>query len=279
MTVERQTGFGAQRVAGAQAARLHAKWLARCEHLAHHFFSLVGMYEQLKAHFLAGVASARDDQINAAHNSITQLRALEFHNFLAVGIANAHRQQNITRARPLQRNIHAHIGAFFGIAQVAQIHAAAKSLRPRAGVVNFHCAISHSIEPGPVFVVVGGVDHHQIDFFGPAVNQQVVNDFGIGGQEMGIKRLTHAQRSNIVAAHAVEESRRVRPFGLIHTHVCGVENPGGFTHGHVFFHHRAVTHRHLPPGKRHHAPAQFDVQIIERGAAHRAFFFFPYKFG
>ena len=66
---------------------------------------------------------------------------------------------------------------------------------------------AHGIQPGPVFVIVGSVDHHQVFFFAAVVHQGVIDHIGIGIEELGVAGFAHRQRSDIVAANAVQEGR------------------------------------------------------------------------
>ena len=240
----------------------------------------VGMDEELEGHLLAGVAGAGDDQVEAANNRFAQLGALEGHDALAGGGVAAQGQQDVARFGTLQGDIDAHVGACLRVAQVAQDGTARQRRGPRGCAVDENLALQNGVQPGPIFVIIGGIDHHQVVFFGAAVDQRVVDHVGIGIKELRVAGFAHRQGGDIVAADAVEEGGRLRAFGLIDAHVGNVEQTGCLAGGQVFFDHGGVPDRHFPTGKGHHLGAQGDVGVIEGGAAQgRLFRFGPGEFG
>ncbi len=52
--------------------------------------------------------------------------------------------------------------------------------------VNEHPSLIDGVQPVPVLVLVGGVDHHQVEVLPAAVDHDVINDVGIGVQQVGI---------------------------------------------------------------------------------------------
>ncbi len=149
----------------------------------------LGVDEQFKSHFFAGVSGSGDHQVETAYDGIAQLGALERHDAPAGAGVYAQGQQDIPRARSLQGDVHAHIGAFLGVPQVAQPHLTAKSLSAGVGVADENLAIPNQVQPGPILVIIGGINHHQELFSTPPVDEQIINNIRIRGKEMRITRL------------------------------------------------------------------------------------------
>ena len=197
------------------------------------------MDKEFVRHLLAGVAGARDDQIEGFADAIflrpnfgvAELGALQGADVAAVHVVRAEGEQNVGAARSLQGDIHPHVRTSFRVAQVADDGFVAEGPRPGAGVVHLHLAIADSFQPRAILVVVRSVDHHQVFVVGAAIDDGVVDDLRVGGQEVGVERVAGAQFAGVVADDAVEEGGCVRAFDVIHAHVRNVEESRRLTCG------------------------------------------------
>ena len=279
MTVERQAGLGAQGVARAQPDRFDAKFPAGLEHGIPEIGCPLRMDKQFEGHLLARIAGAGNNQIEAAHFGVAQFGALERQQAFARRGADAHGQQHILALWALQRNIHAHIRAGLWVAQVADDRGIAERAAAGPQGIDLHFAVPDGFQPGPVLVVVGGVDHHEEFVHGPPVNQRVVDDIGIRVEQVRIERLARPQRADRVGAEAVQEGGRIRTLHLVDAHVRNVEQAGGLAGGQVLFHYRRIPDRHFPAGERDHFCAKRFMDFIERGLAQRRFGLMPFEIG
>ena len=80
-------------LAGMRSQRIHAhKRLASFQHRVPEVRGAFGVNEQLKGHFLARIASARDNQIKSTNDRITKLRSLQLQDVRTCFIVHAHRE-------------------------------------------------------------------------------------------------------------------------------------------------------------------------------------------
>ncbi len=166
---------------------------------------------------------------------VAELGALQSADAAAVFIVRAQGEQNVRAARSLQGDIHPHVRTSFRVAQVADDGFIAEGPRPGAGVIHFDLAIAHSFQPRPILVIVRGVDHHQVFVVGAAIDQRVVDDLRVGGQEVGVERVAGAQFAGVVADNAIEEGGCIRAFDVIHAHVRDIEQTRRLACGQMLF--------------------------------------------
>ncbi len=158
-----------------------------------------------------------------------------------------------------------------GIFEIPQ-HGRCLNLQPGTLAVDHDAPIVDGVEPSPVFVLVGGVDHQQEQVSAAPINYQVVNRFAIGIQQKSITGLAVAQPVGIVGDDGIQESDGVRPRQLKAAHVAHVEQAGGLAHGSVLLAHAAIPNGHLPTGKGHDIAAQRFVRLEKCGPFERHVF-------
>ena len=107
-------------------------------------------------------------------------------------------------ARPLQRQVGAALVAPLPVAQIAQRDLAAP-LDPRALAVNDDVVVLDDVQPGPILVIVAGVDDDHVLIRPAPVNHRVVNAVAVHVQEKAIQRLADRECGHIVGLHQVEE--------------------------------------------------------------------------
>ena len=142
-------------------------------------------------------------------------------------------------------------------------------IRPLA--VDRHLAVVDRVQPRPVLVRVGGVDHDLVDIFAPVIDQQIVDHPAVGVQQIAVEALAGGIPAHVIGAHQVEELGRVRAAGFEDAHVCHVEEPGGLADRVVLVEHAGVPDGHVPAGKRDDLAGVRPVPLVkgcalERGA-------------
>ena len=116
VTVERQPGLDAQTVARGQATGRSAQLQqARCQRRR-----LIRVDEEFIGHALAGIAGARDDQIEFGECCMHYGGPGESSQTCQVAFVSAQRGQDLAAARALQRQVNASFFSAGGGAQVAQ---------------------------------------------------------------------------------------------------------------------------------------------------------------
>ncbi len=123
----------------------------------------------------------------------------------------------------MKGDIHQHILPLKRVAQIAQAHITAKSSRPRRISINKNLPRSNCVQPGLVFLIIGGVDYDQVLVFRAAINEGVIDYIRVWIKEMRVNGLSDFQGADVIATNAVEEHARIRPFRLEHAHMADIK--------------------------------------------------------
>jgi len=227
--------------------------------------------ENLEGHRLAGVAGARDEQVKRAELAVDDLVALHLQQRVPQRVILwEQRQQHIARTRPLQCQLHPRLIALGRGPHVANMHGLrAERARPRSRRVNLHLAFKHRIDPRPILVIVGRVDHHPVAILRQTVDPDIVDHAAVRREQEAVLRVTVFDERDIVRRDGVQEQVDVFAIEFEQAHVADVEQPGARPDGKVLLAEAAVFDRHFPPGERNHVPAVGAVPGRERSGAKR----------
>ncbi len=285
--VEGQAGLDAQAVARSQADGPEAEGLPHLEQLRPERLYDIGVEENLEGHALAGIAGPCDDQVVDApgcarrgHVGIYQLGALHHLEPPAQGVGRRRggsgihqRQQDVERARPLERQVDQPGVALLRTMQIPQI-----SLEAAAGPgtvrVNANLPIVDRLEPGIVLLGVGSVHHHQEPGSAQPVDDQVINHGAVGRQEEGVLGLAGlrlagaevngAESSHVVGGRQVEKVRRMGALDVEDAHVRHIKQARCAADHLVLVADGRVPKGHLPAGKGRHPRPLLLVPVVER---------------
>ena len=139
--------------------------------------------------------------------------------------------------------------------------------RPRVRLIlHLHVKRPHPLlQPRPVLVDVGRIDHQEVPRFSAAVHQEVVHDASVGVWEAGILHLTGDQFGDVVAGDVLQKSQGVRSFHGEFAHVGNVKEASGLAHGMVLLHQSGVLDGHFVARKRNHFGAHSAMYVGKGG--------------
>src|SRR2546422_11398137 len=99
-----------------------------------------------------------------------------------------------------------------------------------------------------------------------AIDEAVVDERALRGENGRVLSLPWAQRPDIVARHTLHEGVAVRPRDLELAHVRDIEQAHRLAHRLVLGGNpRRVRHGHLIAAERHHLGADAHVDVVQRG--------------
>jgi len=127
------------------------------------------------------------------------------------------------------------------------------------------------MNPGPVLVVVGRVDHYPVAFLLQPVHPDVIDDGAIGCKQVAVLRVADAQQRDVVSCDGVQEQVNVLAAEFEQSHVAHVEQAGIPADRKVLFHHRRILHRHLITGERHDLGAHAAMHVVQVGTLEGSF--------
>lgn len=138
-------------------------------------------------------------------------------------------------------------------------------------ILQFHIeAPSVFLEPGPVLVAIGGIDHHQ-KLIGDVVDEDVIHNPAIGLTEQAIARLPDGNGGHVAGNDVLEERHSVGAANHKAAHMANVKQAGTLPHRVVLLDDPAILDRHLPAAELNHPRAGGAMGIEERGTfEHRA---------
>jgi hypothetical protein len=188
----------------------------------------------------ARVAGSRDQGGNAVHVAAREPVVPD-----GGQVHVAQRLQNADRLRPLNGELRI---------RVADIFHLAVELRSLPG------------DPGEILVAVGGVDAKEIVVGRQAMDEDVVHEGSPRREQAGILRLAVLKFCGVVAAHALNEVKRLRAAQFDFAHMRHIEDAGARSHGQMFFDRsRRVLHGQVPAAEINHFAAGSPMHVAERG--------------
>ncbi len=119
--------------------------------------------------------------------------------------------------------------------------------------------------PGEVLVRVGGVHHEQVAVVGVLVDEHVVHEAALGGEEAAVLDLVQGQLGGVVAGEELDQVQGLGALDPDLSHVAHVEESGLRADRHVLVDDRGVLHGHVPPAEVHHLRPQRAVFRVEGG--------------
>ena len=195
---------------------------------------------------LAGVTGAGDQAADVADLSESET--------VGADGAQVHRCQPLKdggRARPLQRQL--------GIVV--------------AGVIHFSLESILRLDVREILLAIGSVDADEVMSIGELVDDNVIHEGALLGEQGGVLRLPHRETGGIVAGDLLHQVQRLRPANLNFPHVAYVEQARRRAHGQMLGDDAAVLHRHVPAGKVDHLRFQGAVGGVERSLPGRGLSF------
>jgi len=145
-------------------------------------------------------------------------------------------------------------------------------MHPGAVPIHQHLAVFDCIQPSPILVIIGCVDHHQVGIGAAAVNQGVINHVGIWIKEVCIAGFSDIQGIDIICTDTVEEGGCIGTFRLVHAHVGNIKQASCLPGRQVLLGDRCVPNRHFPSSKRDDFCPHGFMDFIE-GSAAQGFWF------
>ena len=70
-------------------------------------------------------------------------------------------------------------------------------------IIQSHIAILDRVQPLPVFVIVGRIDHNKEVVICQTINQQVIKRHAVHIQQKCIMRIAHTQALHIICRHSI----------------------------------------------------------------------------
>ena len=237
MTVQRELGFKAQRIARTQANRLHAFFLARVENGVPHMLAHRERHKQFKTIF-ARITRTRNDAACALHVDDARVMIFQFRE-----IGRFDFLQDLFRKRTLKRE---HVKFFAHILQ--------RDIK--AGRLRF--------QPRVVLVAIARVDDDH-PFVRKAIDKRVVHACAVGVTHDRVFRRIDFHIGKIRGEQVLQIGQGIGTRDANLTHMVNVKQSRSAAHCAMFVENAFVLHRHLPTAELDHFRAERAVRFVQWG--------------
>ncbi len=236
MAIERHSGFQAEGISGAQAAREDDAF-AFCQEQIPDDAHFVRRAEDFVAEF-AGVAGAGHQALYATDEDVFGFRII-FGRQLA---AFHQRLQDFLALGSLQRDE----AGFFGN-------------------IGKDCVFQEmGLHVRHILVMGSSIHHHHVTVFAQMVHDEIVDNAAIFIEHGAVTHAADGEVREIVGQEMVQALQRAFPFENDFAHVGHVENPGFGADSHMFRQDALVIlHRHQIAAERYHLSLERHMLVIE----------------